>query len=72
MGLCECCNVFDQGIRCFISHIHKSGNNAADVLARMGSKGISLIEFIRGWCEFGCFKFCCILSLLILNNKIVL
>lgn len=42
----EFCNVFDQDISWFISHIGKFANDVVDALARMSLEGINLIEFV--------------------------
>lgn len=41
----QCFNVFGSEINSFISHVGRMENESADVLARMGSGGLNLIEF---------------------------
>lgn len=42
----ECYQVFGSSIRSSLFHIGRTGNEAADILARMDSYGMNFIEFI--------------------------
>lgn len=41
----ECCHLFESGISWSLSYIDHSGNDAADILARMGLLRVNFIEY---------------------------